>query len=133
MIRCKKAQAVARPYSQKKKVKAGSIVEKKLAELLAMTKSDDFGELAGELELLGQLVANMQKGVLEPLLESLETIERRMNAYQNVLNGNQADMDDPAKDAMQDYESQHEPFGKNGDSMHSNGESIHNKKDEEGG
>jgi tetratricopeptide (TPR) repeat protein len=124
VIRCKKAQSVARPFNQKKKVKAGTAVEKKLADLLAMTKDDDFGELAQELEILGQLVTNMQKGVLEPLLESIETIERRMNAYRNALHGNQDDLDDSTKHTMQDFESQHEPSGENGDSYHSKGDST---------
>jgi hypothetical protein len=103
VIRCKKAQAVARPHNNKKKVKAGAVVEAKLAEMLLMTKNDDFGELAVELELLSQLVANMQKGVLEPLLESVETIERRMKSYQGTLHGNQDSMDKAAKENLQEF------------------------------
>ncbi|KAL3925424.1 MAG: hypothetical protein SGILL_000430 [Bacillariaceae sp.] len=107
VIRCKKAQAVARPYNQKKKIKAGATVETKLADLLAMTKKEDYGELTGELELLEQLVMNMQKGVLEPLLESVETIERRMKAYQNAFQGGDENMNDSTLDVMQENESQH--------------------------
>jgi hypothetical protein len=112
VIRCKKAQAVARPYNQKKKIKAGTIVEAKLSELLAMTKKDDFGELTGELELLEQLVKNMQKSVLEPLLESVETIERRMKAYQNSLQGEE-NINDSTRDVMEENESHHEVNGDN--------------------
>jgi tetratricopeptide (TPR) repeat protein len=130
VIRCKKAQAVARPYNNKKKIKAGSSVETKLAEMLAMTKKDDFGELRVELELLEQLVTNMQKGVLEPLLESIETIERRMKTYRNVLHGNQDDLDESLKENMQDFESKHEPNGKNGHTNHKIGDSNHPKDDD---
>lgn len=101
VIRCKKAQAVARPYNQKKKIKAGMTVEQKLAELLAMTKEEDFGELTGELELLDKMVTNMQKAICEPLLESMETIERRMIAYSKAVSG-----DDDMQD--HDHESQAE-------------------------
>lgn len=103
-----------RPYNQKKKIKAGATVEKKLADLLAMTKRDDFGELTGELELLGQLVSNMQKSVLEPLLESVETIERRMKAYQNALHGDEEGINKSTRDAMEENESHHEVRGDNG-------------------
>ena len=63
-------------------------VEKKLEGLLKMTEKEDFGDLTGELEVLNNLIMNMQKGILEPLLESLETIERRMNAYSRAMNEN---------------------------------------------
>ncbi|KAG7361303.1 tetratricopeptide repeat protein [Nitzschia inconspicua] len=131
VIRCKKAQSVARPYSNKKKVKAGATVETKLAEMVAMTKKDDFGELTAELELLEQLVTNMQKGVLEPLLDSIETIERRMKSYQNVIHGNQDEFDESTKDSLPDFESQHESNGRDGHSSHKNGNSEHKKDDEE--
>jgi tetratricopeptide (TPR) repeat protein len=78
---------VARPHNKKKEIKAGMTVEKKMAEMIQMTKQDDFGELTGEIELLDQLISNMQKAVLEPLLESVETIERRMKAYQSSIHG----------------------------------------------
>lgn len=81
IIRCKKAQAVARPYNVKKKIKAGMTVEKKLKHMLEMTRKDDFGELTEELEALNNMIINMQKAMLEPLLESVETIERRMFTY----------------------------------------------------
>lgn len=81
IIRCKKAQAVARPYNVKKKIKAGMTVEKKLKNMLEMTRKDDFGELTEELEALHNMIINMQKAMLEPLLESVETIERRMLTF----------------------------------------------------
>ena len=126
MIRCKKAQAVARPFNNKKKLKAGTIVEKKLADMLQMVKKDDFGELTGELELLEQLVGNMQKSVLEPLLESVETIERRMKAYQNALHGDGADMNESTREAMEENESHHEPNGDNGQAADANGNTDDN-------
>lgn len=106
MIRCKKAQAVARPYTLKKKIKAGMAAEKKLADLLKLTQEEDYGELGGELALLDSMVTNMQKGVLEPLLEALDTIERRMGAYQKALSGDEH-MNQSTKDVMQENESQH--------------------------
>ena len=78
---------MARPHNKKKEIKAGMTVEKKMAEMIQMTKQDDFGELTGEIELLDQLISNMQKAVLEPLLESVETIERRMKSYQSAIHG----------------------------------------------
>ena len=65
----------------KKKIKAGMTVEKKLKAMLEMTRNDDFGELTEELEALHNMIINMQKAMLEPLLESVETIERRMLTY----------------------------------------------------
>lgn len=56
-------------------------VEKKLKNMLAMTRQDDFGALAEELEALNNMIINMQKAMLEPLLESVETIERRMLTF----------------------------------------------------
>jgi tetratricopeptide (TPR) repeat protein len=106
VIRCKKAQAVAKPFNQKKRIKAGMAVVKKLADLLDMTREADYGDLTAELELLDNMVANMQKGVLEPLLESLETIERRMSAYHKALSGD-GEMNQSTQDVMQEHESQH--------------------------
>jgi tetratricopeptide (TPR) repeat protein len=85
IIRCKKAQAVARPYNQKKKIKAGIAVEKKIKEMLQWTEKEDFGELTEELEALNNMILNMQKGILEPLLDAVETVERRMKAYTKSL------------------------------------------------
>ncbi|MGK3734232.1 MAG: tetratricopeptide (TPR) repeat protein [Bacillariaceae sp.] len=84
VLRCKKAQAATRPFNQKKKIKAGIKVEGKMKELLALTKDDDYKGLTAELEALDNMITNMQKGVLEPLLESIETIERRMKIYQKA-------------------------------------------------
>jgi tetratricopeptide (TPR) repeat protein len=56
-------------------------VEKKLKNMLEMTRNEDFGELTEELEALHNMIINMQKAMLEPLLESVETIERRMFTY----------------------------------------------------
>jgi len=85
MIRCRKAQSFARPFTHKKKVKAGTIVQQKMVQLIQMTKEKDFGELTSELITLDIMIENMQKGVLEGLLESVETIERRMKSYQKTL------------------------------------------------
>eukprot|EP00934_Nitzschia_sp_Nitz4_P005740 Nitzschia sp. Nitz4//scaffold131_size63436//22256//25383//NITZ4_006271-RA/size63436-snap-gene-0.33-mRNA-1//1//CDS//3329535256//5730//frame0 len=93
IIRCKKAQAVARPYNQKKKIKAGMTVEKKLQKMLDMTRKENFGELGEELEALANMIENMQKGILEPLLESVETIERRMHSYIETNNKSQGSLD----------------------------------------
>ncbi len=84
MIRCKKAQSFTRPFNQKTKVKAGGSVQQKLATLIEMTKENDFGELAGELKTLDKMIKMMQMGVLEALLDSIETIERRMKSYQTM-------------------------------------------------
>jgi tetratricopeptide (TPR) repeat protein len=99
IIRCKKAQAVVRAYNVKETIKAGMTVEKKLKEMLDLTKKEDFGELTNELEALNSMITNMQKAVLEPLLESVETIERRMHHYVETLTKSHSmavDMDDEA-------------------------------------
>jgi tetratricopeptide (TPR) repeat protein len=112
VLRCKKAQAVTRPFNQKKKIKAGISVEKKMKELLALTKDDDYKGLTAELEALDNMIRNMQKGVLEPLLESIETIERRMRTYQKASkkddgdNGENEDIDQSADDVKKEVESQ---------------------------
>lgn len=56
-----------------------------MVQLLEMTKEKDFGELTTELISLDIMIENMQKGILEGLLDSVETIERRMNSYQKAL------------------------------------------------
>lgn len=100
---------MTKPFNHKKKIKAGEAAEQKIQELLRMTQQDDFGELAGELKMLDTMVSNMQKSVCEPLLESLETIERRMYAYLKVVQGGSEDGDDTNGDGdaqEQDNESQ---------------------------
>ena len=87
VIRCKKAQAIARPFTNNKKVRAGSTVEQKMIELLKMTQEDEYGELTTELRTLANMILDMQKGVLEQLLDSVETIERRMKAYNDKVGG----------------------------------------------
>jgi tetratricopeptide (TPR) repeat protein len=67
-------------------IKAGLTVEKKLQGMLELTKDVDFGGLTDELEALHKMIINMQKAVLEPLLESVETIERRMHNYLDTVN-----------------------------------------------
>lgn len=54
VLRCKKAQAVTRPFNQKNRIKAGIKVEKKMKELLALTKDDDYKGLT--LKLLDHIV-----------------------------------------------------------------------------
>jgi hypothetical protein len=85
VIRCKKAQALARPLNDKKKVKAGVTVHKKMVQLMEMTKENEYGKLTDELQTLDNMIANMQLGVLEGLLESVETIERRMKSIQKKV------------------------------------------------
>jgi len=85
VIRCKKAQALARPFNDKEKVKAGVTVHKKMIQLMEKTKEDEYGKLTDELQTLDDMIANMQLGVLEGLLESVETIERRMKSYQKKV------------------------------------------------
>lgn len=85
LIRCKKAQAVVRPFIDKEKVKAGSVVEKKMIEILDMTKESDYGDLSTELQTLNMMITDMQKGILEQLSESVETIERRMKSYRKAV------------------------------------------------
>jgi Tetratricopeptide repeat len=99
---------VTRPYNHKKKIKAGEAAEKKIQDLLSMTKEDDFGELADELITLDTLVTNMQKAVCEPLLESLETIERRMCAYLKAVQGggDVDNMNESTANVMGEHESQ---------------------------
>lgn len=95
-IRCRKAQAFVRPFNQKKKVKAGTLAQQKMANLIEMTKENNFGELAVELETLDKMVKIMQIGVLEALLEPIETIERRMKSYQKVVTKGEEQLDDSA-------------------------------------
>ena len=64
------------------------LAEKKLKALIKQTKAADYGELKKELEVLNDMVENMKKAVAEPMLEALETIDRRMKAYQDALSGN---------------------------------------------
>ena len=78
---------------------------KKIKDLLSMAEKDDFGDLGKELEMLDTLVTNMQKSICEPLLESLDTIERRMFTYLKVVNGDNNSSDDGAQQE-QDNESQ---------------------------
>lgn len=85
VVRCKKAQSLARPFNNKKKIKAGATVQQKMAELIEMTNENDFGKLTTELQTLDDMIAKMQIGVLEGLLESVETIERRMKSYQKSV------------------------------------------------
>ena len=66
----------------------------KLATLIEMTKENDFGELAGELETLDEMIKIMQVGVLEALLDSIETIERRMKSYQARVTRREDSMND---------------------------------------
>jgi Tfp pilus assembly protein PilF len=66
-------------------VKAGIAAAEKLDALLQIAEAEDFGELSDQLQILNSMVANMQKAVLEPLLESLETIERRVDACMNAI------------------------------------------------
>ena len=96
VTRCKKAQSIARPFNNKKKVKAGCTVQQKMIELLEMTQENEYGELAAELQTLDNMITNMQKGVLEQLLESVETIERRMKTYQKTLKHGNDDNDTTA-------------------------------------
>ena len=84
-IRCRKAQSFARPFTHKKKVKAGTTVQEKMVKLIKMTKESDYGELTMELKNLDMMIEKMQTGVLERLLESVQTIERRMKSYQKAL------------------------------------------------
>ncbi len=84
-IRCRKAQSFARPFTHKKKVKAGTTVQQKMVKLIKMTKESDYGELTTELKHLDTMIEKMQTGVLEGLLESVQTIERRMKSYQKAL------------------------------------------------
>jgi len=86
IVRCKKAQALARPHNVKETIKAGIIVEEKLHGMLELSKDMDFGGLTNELETLHKMIINMQKAVLEPFLESVETIERRMQHYLQATN-----------------------------------------------
>jgi len=85
VIRCKKAQALARRFNTEKKVKAGATVQQKMVQLIKMTKDNEYGELTAELQTLDNMIANMQRAVLERLLESVETIERRMKSYQKTI------------------------------------------------
>jgi tetratricopeptide (TPR) repeat protein len=90
----KKAQAIAKPFNDKKAIKGGIAAEKKLAELVKIAKDRDYGELKKQLINLERMTRNMQKAVMEPLLESLETIERRMKAYAKALNDGGGSLDD---------------------------------------
>ncbi|KAL3938055.1 MAG: hypothetical protein SGBAC_006956 [Bacillariaceae sp.] len=81
IIRCKKAQAITRPYNEGEVVRAGTLAAEKLEVLLEMSKEDDYGELGEQLLILDDMVKNMQLAIMEPLMDSLETIERRMNTY----------------------------------------------------
>lgn len=67
-------------------VRAGTLAADKLQSLLEMSKEEDFGELGEQLMILDDMVKNMQLAILEPLMDSLETIERRMNAYSSSVN-----------------------------------------------
>ena len=76
---------MARPFNDKEKVKAGVTVHKKMIQLMEMTKEHEYGKLTDELQTLDDMIANMQLGVLQVLLESVETIERRMKSYQRKV------------------------------------------------
>ena len=91
VVRCKKAQAIARPFTHPNKVDAGRTVEEKMIGLLKMTQEREYGELTDELRSLANLILDMQKGVLEQLLDSVETIERRVVAYNDKLSGSETE------------------------------------------
>ena len=83
--RCKKAQILTRRFNNEKMVMGGAAVIHKMVHLLEVTKETEFGELATELQTLDDMIANMQVGVLEELLESVEAIERRIQSYQKTI------------------------------------------------